>query len=229
VQEAHGEYCAVIDSDDWYPLRALERMVLRWREIPLVERERFANVEGLCTSKNGTSLSSQSRLPQPILDADNFSIIARYHVFDDKMGMYRTKVLREFPFPAHANKFIPEDTVFFQIAERYRSRFVDEVWGFKEYLPSGLSKEIRDKGSEFAYGFRLFNKTVISLQLEKPTRMLFKAYVNFVRYSLHEGIWLGTQRSEVPSTPGWLLAVPFGAALYLRDRWRTSRQSDRSS
>ncbi len=224
VQEARGEYCAVIDSDDWYPPDALERMILHWDSMSREERERFANVEGLCTSGNGMSAPVRE-LPQAVLDTDNFSIIAKYHVKGDKKGMYRTSVLREFPFPAQPRTFIPEGTVFFQIAERYQSRFVNEIWGFNEYQPGGLSQKIATNNKAFAYGFRLFNKTLLSLELEKPKTLLFKAYVNFVRYSMHEGIGLRTQMAETPSRLAWLSALPFGAALFIRDSFRAGRRA----
>jgi glycosyltransferase involved in cell wall biosynthesis len=217
VQEARGEYFAGIDSDDWYPPDALKRMVEEWESIPADQRERFANIEGLTAYEDGKRAVSGRPMPQHVLDSDNFSIIAKYRVEGDKMGMYRTSVLREFPFPSVASEFLPEDVVFLQIADRYSSRFVDEIWGFKEYLSGGLTEKIKDDAGSFAFGFRLSNKTLISLTRKKPLPVLIKAYANYTRYSLHSDVPFRVQLSEAPSTLVWLATLPLGIGLYVRD------------
>jgi glycosyltransferase involved in cell wall biosynthesis len=221
VREARGTYCAVIDSDDWYPPEALARMIEEWESISPTERERFANVEGLTAHPDGTPVVSGRPMPQRVLDSDNFSIVATHRVGGDKMGMYRTAVLRDFPFPSVPGTYITEDVVFLQIANRYSSRFVDEVWGFKEYLATGISEKVKADAHSFAFGFRLSNKALISLRRRKPLPLLLKGYANFARYSLHDGVGVGRQRSEVPSTFLWLATLPVGFGFYVRDKART--------
>jgi len=222
VEEARGTYCAVIDSDDWYPPEALARMIQQWESMSAEQREQFANVEGLTANPDGEPAVSGRPLPQHVLDSDNFSIVAKYRVRGDKMGMYRTAVLREFPFPSVAGEYVTEDVVFLQVAERYSSRFVDEVWGFKEYLPSGITKKVKTDPRSFAFGFRLSNKTLISLKRRKPMPTVLKGYANFTRYSFHDGVHVGTQLSEVPSALLWFAMLPVGFGLYVRDFARTN-------
>ena len=217
VEEARGGYCAVIDSDDWYPPDALALMIQQWESMSAEQRERFANVEGLAAYPDGKRAVSGRPMPQHVLDSDNFSIVAKHRVLGDKMGMYRTAVLREFPFPPVAGEYVTEDVVFLQIADRYSSRFVDEVWGFKEYLPSGITEKVKSDARLFAFGFRLANKTLISLKRRKPLTTVLKGYANFTRYSLHDGIHVRTQLSEVPSALLWFATLPVGFGLYVRD------------
>ncbi len=48
VREAVGGFCAVIDDDDWYAPDGLERLMFHWNALP--DKERFAEVQGLCLS-----------------------------------------------------------------------------------------------------------------------------------------------------------------------------------
>ncbi|MGN6431328.1 MAG: glycosyltransferase family 2 protein [Gaiellaceae bacterium] len=220
VQEARGAYCAVIDSDDWYPPNALGRMIEQWSSIPAEDREDFANVEGLCAFPDGRPVESGRPMPQKVLDSDNFSIVARHRVLGDKMGMYRTAVLREFPFPSIRGEYVTEDVVFLEIANRYASRFVDEVWGFKEYQAGGITEAVDAGAQSFALGFRLSNKALIALDRPKPVTVLLKGYANFTRYSLHAGVGLRQQIAEAPQPLLWLATSPLGFFLYFRDSAR---------
>ena len=58
VALARGEFCSIIDSDDWYVPTALERLVNHWEALPLEERPKYANVECLCMYVDGTLVGS---------------------------------------------------------------------------------------------------------------------------------------------------------------------------
>src|SRR5664280_785412 len=66
VAEARGRYVAVIDSDDWYLPRSLERMLYHFDAIPSCKRDCFANVEGRTVLPNGTPVGDS--LPQEVLE-----------------------------------------------------------------------------------------------------------------------------------------------------------------
>src|SRR3990172_12342896 len=56
--------------------------------------------------------------------------------------MCRTEVLREFRFPeAPGTRFVPEALVWNRIAQRYRTRFINVVVAYNEYLTGGLSQQ----------------------------------------------------------------------------------------
>src|ERR1043166_7297921 len=72
IERASGEYCALIDSDDWYLPQALERMVATWETIPAERRADFANVEGLRGDADGGV--GLDRHPPHAFDSHHFEL-----------------------------------------------------------------------------------------------------------------------------------------------------------
>jgi len=223
VREARGEYCAVIDSDDWYVPSALERMIYHWSTLEGGEKEGFANVEGLCAHADGSIVGDS--FPSNVLDSNNFELVAKHRIKGDKEGMYRTEVLRLFPFPEIKGVFISEDSVFFKIAEVFKSRFVNEVWAYKEYHSDGISANIDRDKKRFARGLLLEQETVITLRLERPPALVLRSYANLVRYSLHTRRGFRKQFSVAQSPLLWAAMVPVGVLLYLRDEISARRNA----
>lgn len=137
VGKARGEFCAVIDSDDWYPPTALTDLVTAWENIPIDIRSKYANVEGLGVKPDGSLIGS--KFPTAIYDSDNFEIRLIRKEMGDTQGMYRTDILRQFPFPEEF-RFVREGLVWNRIAEKYRTRFINMVVGIKEYQEDGLTR-----------------------------------------------------------------------------------------
>jgi glycosyltransferase involved in cell wall biosynthesis len=223
VREARTEYCAVIDSDDWYVRNALERMIYHWSALEAGEKEEFANVEGLCAYEDGSLVGD--RLPSNVLDSNNFELVAKFKVRGDKKGMYRTEILRMFPFPEAKGVFISEDSVFFKVAESFRSRFVNEIWAYNEYRPDGISAAIGRDKKRFAPGLLLQQETLIALRLKKPPSLVLRSYANLVRYSLHAGRGPRAQVSAARSPLLWATMVPVGVFLYLKDEISARRNA----
>jgi len=216
VEHAGGRYCAVIDSDDRYPRHALERMIHHWEAIPADQRDSFANVEGLCAFSDGAIVGS--RFPADVFDSDGLEIRCKYGVRGDTKGMFRTDVLREFPFPEDLGRFVTEALVWNRIALRYRSRFVNEVLGYNKYLPGGLSSRPVRATIEASKASLQYYQELLASKRALGRAATIRAYANLIRHSLHQGAPAREQMQVVPSTLLWLLTGPLGIALYLRDR-----------
>lgn len=216
VERARGRMCAMMDSDDWYLPNALERMLHHWGAIE--DESGYASVEGLTLRPDGSLVGT--RFPADVFDSDTFEIRAVHGVRGDTMGMHRTEVLRAFPFPEDLGGFVPEAVVWNRIAERFRSRFVNEPLAYKEYLSGGLSAGGAAASIRAAPGYRLLFAELAASRRRMPLRHRARAHANHVRYSLHAGSGLRRQLSEPGSRVAWLAALPVGAALYARDRRR---------
>jgi glycosyltransferase involved in cell wall biosynthesis len=221
VERARGEFCAVMDSDDWYAPAALERMVACWDSIPASRREEFANVEGLCAGPDGKVLGD--RFPADVFDSDGFEVEFLHGVEGDKVGMYRRQVLRAFPFPEDLGWHVRPGLVWNRIAARWSSRFVNEVWGHKEYLAGGLT----ERGTELRLRLTAAQLAYWSEFAAMPRRMTrrnrLRANANSIRYALWERLPL-RRAIAACGNRGWAAAAaPLGLLLYLRDRLRAAR------
>ncbi len=216
VERASGEFCALIDSDDWYLPRALAEMRECWRSIPAAGREGFANVEGLRVDARGEPIGE--RFPREEFDSDAFELRALHGIAGDTVGMYRRDVLRAFPFPEDLGWHVSPSLVWNRIAARYRTRFVNRVWAGTEYGEDGLSASNEELRLRFAEAQLLFWREYVAMPRQMSKRNRFRAHANLVRYSLLTGVSPRHALSSSPR-PAWtLMAAPAGLALARRDR-----------
>lgn len=222
VEAASGEFCAVMDSDDWYVPGALASMLSHWEAIPTGQRDQFANIEGLCADPEGAVIGD--RFPRAVFDSNAFEIHVNHGVAGDKVGMYRRDVLLAHPFPEDLGWHVSPALVWNRIAARYSTRFVDEVWAYKEYLSEGLSARETELRLRFAAAELLYWRELAGMPRPMPMREKLRAHANYVRYSLLERRSLRTQFRLSPDQSLTALAWPVGFLLSRRDRLRAVRR-----
>jgi len=213
VSLAKGDYFAIVDSDDWYPPEALGILVWQWESMSPLEKEKFANVEGMCCLADGTLIGSPFPADRHV--SDNFSILSERKQSGDTMGMYRTEVLRSYPFPeGFDGLFVPESLVWNRIARQYKTLFINRITGVKEYRKDGITRGGLTLRLRNAEPFMLYYREL----LNQATRGRFRIRANLVRLSLRAG------RSSTRDLLGQIsvveeLAVSLvGRMLYWRDR-----------
>jgi glycosyltransferase involved in cell wall biosynthesis len=215
AKEAHGRLFASLDSDDWYLPHTLERFLYHWDRIPLDAQPGFVGVCALCAYASGEVIGT--RFPQDILDSDPIELRYRYKVGGDKNGILRTEVLRQFPFPENVGKFISESIVWNRIAKTYKTRFINEALTVAEYQPCGLSNSGRAIQIQNSRASLLCAKELIGLGNRLPIAPRVRAYANYVRHSLHQGVHLSEITTHAPSKLMLSLCYPLGIYLKMKD------------
>jgi glycosyltransferase involved in cell wall biosynthesis len=226
VTEALGTYCAILDSDDWYVPHSLERLKREWESIP--DQDAFAEVQGLCATADGKVIGSP--LPEPVLDSDYYELTMIRRIVGDRVGMHRTAVLRDFPFPDHLeSQYVPDALIWNRIARRYRTRCINEVLGYKEYLEHGLSHSMPSRTIDLAGSYLLFFEELLDMGRPLPADTRLRAYANLSRFGLHTGRSLRAQAARAHSRLLWATMLPVGVALALRDRLRRRHRTRRGA
>lgn len=150
VALAKGEFAFIVDSDDYLSDDAVE-VICSWIE-QVKERNDVAAVAGLCGKKKTKEQLGQ--YPESIragdwIEAKNTER-RKYRLLGDKAEVYRTELLRRYPFPIfEGEKFLSEESVWNQLAmEGYLIRWYNQIIYWCEYLPDGLTqcaeKEIKN-------------------------------------------------------------------------------------
>ncbi|MBC7320003.1 glycosyltransferase family 2 protein [bacterium] len=219
VIEAKGELFLIIDSDDWLADNSLEDIWQVWNSIPEEQKIYFAGVCGLCAYKDGRVVGT--RYPFDSMDSDPIEIRTFYDVKGDKCEVFRTEVLREFPFPNNLGKFVTEGLIWNRIAQKYKMRYINKVWNYTEYLQDGLTSksiELRVKNLDSTV---LYYKEFAELRNKKvKLRYKLRNMINYTRFSMHKKVSLKSLINFSSKTLELLCLITFPIAflLYLRDK-----------
>lgn len=179
VKHAKGELFFIVDSDDMLPTNALKRVAEVYRQIK--EDRSFGGVAGVDAYPDGRIVGSG--LPAPIIDCNSIDIRSKYHVAGDLSEVFRTDVIREFPFPEiEGEKFCPEVLVWNRIARKYKLRYFNEAIYIAEYQPEGLTARIVEIRMKSPTATTICYAEMVSLDI--PFKDKVKAAINYWRFRL---------------------------------------------
>lgn len=209
AERARGELLFIADSDDLLIDDALETVANSWHDIS--DDKSFAGIAGLDIAMDTREVIG-SGLPQEHIDCNAIDIRYRHHVTGDMKEVFRTEVLREFPFPEFTGeRFCPEQLVWFRMARRYRLRYINKPIYIADYQPDGITAGITRA--------RMRNPSASMLTYAEltecpvPFLVKVKAAINFWRF------WhCRTATSVVPRVAlRWHWLRPLGWMMYVRD------------
>ena len=208
VKEAKGELVLIVDSDDSLPYKSLSIIYSHYLDIK--DKSSIGGVCGLMAHHDGTIIGERK-----VCSSMNLSSIEmryKYGFVGDVCEVFKTEILREFPFPEIENeKFCPEALVWNRIATKYKLHYFNEVIYYRDYLDDGLtSKIVRIR----------MNSPIASMicyaelnQLDIPFKDKFKAAINYWRFRL---CYNGS--GSYPKLFGlWNAIAPLGWLMHLND------------
>lgn len=142
VQEARGELFFIVDSDDQLIPNAVEWILSVWNDIKkenLDYQKTFAGLSGIRIYPDGSKIGGDKDFGT--IDATSLDIRWKYKVKGDLAEVYRSDLMRQFPFPdIEGEKFCTEALVWDRIAAQgYKLRYVHQGIYIGGYLPDGLS------------------------------------------------------------------------------------------
>lgn len=137
VTLAIGDYTFIVDSDDSLTEDCIFK-IKGWIE-EIDGDSSFAGVSGV-RGRNKDSIIGSFPSDKYYIDASNIER-ARLGLLGDKAEVYRTNILRLYPFPEfEGERFLPENVVWDEIAhDGYKLRWHRDVIYICEYLEDGLT------------------------------------------------------------------------------------------
>lgn len=207
VREANGELLFIADSDDWLIPTAIADTIDVYTTIK--DDDFFGGVCGLDEYADGTIVGSG--LPQPVIDASPHDIRGKWNITGDLKEVFRTEVLRDFPFPEIVGeRFCPEALVWNRLGQKYKLRYFNKAIYTVEYQPDGLTScLVRARmNSPVASMMTYAEWFKIASSFKAKLRMA----VNFWRFALC------APKSRRIAIAGWgKLMYPFGAVFHIKD------------
>ena len=209
VKEARGELFFIADSDDSLPPDALEQVARVYETVR--GDESFGGVCGYMAHHDGMVIGHGN--DAEILDTNSIDLRNKYHVQGDMMEVFRTEVMREFPFPEIPNeRFVPEMLVWNRIATKYKLRVFHKVIYYRDYLDGGLTdKIVRIRMQSPVASMMTYAEMT---RYDIPLIQKVKAAVNFWRF-------YSPARTEGERAPKlrwwWWWTMPLGWMMHVRD------------
>lgn len=214
VRLAVGELFFIVDSDDNLFPDTVSTVLRWWQEVS--DDQCYAGIAGLRSYPDGTPIGGTPCYGDP-LDTDSLSFRTRYRQKGDKAEIFRTAILRDYPFPEFdGERFVTEALVWNRIAQRYILRYYPCNIYRCDYLPDGLTRSIARHHSTSPRGTALYYSELSRWpQSDRMTRL--KAIVNYWRYSFSNPAPLRSKCRQI----GWLniIFLPLGLIFRLRDKY----------
>lgn len=209
VKEAQGELFFIADSDDSLPPDALEQVARVYETVR--GDESFGGVCGLDGTFDGDIIGSG--LPLEVMDANSIDLRNRYHVTGDMKEVFRTKVMKEFPFPEIPNeRFVPEMLVWNRIATKYKLRYFNRIIYLAEYQQDGITSSIVRARMQSPVASMMTYAEMTRYDI--PLIQKVKAAVNFWRF-------YSPARPEGERAPKlrwwWWWTMPLGQLMHMKD------------
>ncbi len=159
VKNATGELFFCIDSDDYAPSDCVELIINCWKN---VKNSKIAGIIALKTNTKGNTLSDA--FPEGISEITMFDLSNKYKCAGDKALIYKTSILKEYPYPEICGeKFIGECVVYDKIDQNYTMVLLNRILTIGEYQPDGLTANIFSIMLRTPTGYKIYYKQRIDM------------------------------------------------------------------
>ena len=212
ISEAKGELTLILDSDDELPKEAIALILDAYHQIK--GKPDFAGVCGYMAHRDGRVIGH----PFVDVDASEVELRYKYHVCGDMCEVFRTEVLREFPFPElKGERFCPECLVWNRIARKYRLHVFPKVIYLRDYLDGGLTDNIVRIRMDSPVASMMTYAEMLDLDI--PWSQKVKAAINYYRFKACLTAEHAREvNCNIPSLPmAWHWTKPLGLLMHWRD------------
>lgn len=197
-----------IDSDDFMPDEAIEKILSFWRKNG---SKKFAGIVGLDASPEGKVIGT--KMPEHLKESTLSNLYANHKVKGDKKLVYRSELTRKAPqypiFPGE--KYCPLSYKYILIDQEYPLLVLNEILCFVEYLTDGSSMNMIEQYKKNPRSFSFFRK--VAIEYAPSFKERFRESIHYVSCNLmiRNAKYLFESRYKMTI----FLATPFGIALFL--------------
>jgi glycosyltransferase involved in cell wall biosynthesis len=196
-----------IDSDDYMPERAVEKILWKWNKSG---NDKVAGIIGLDSYSEGMIIGT--KLPETLESSKLFDLYYKYGVEGDKKLVYRTEITKNYPYPIfYGEKYVGLAYKYYMIDKDYKLLLLNEVLCCVEYLPDGSSLNMFNQYRKNPKGFSFYRKELMKLPFTS-TSFKFRQAIHYVSSNLMLKNWRFILES--PQKGLTTLAIPFGFLLY---------------
>lgn len=196
-----------IDSDDWMPDDAVEKIITFWRE---KGNDKYAGMVGLDASSAGGLVGNE--FPEGLTSTTLSGYYNHLHGTGDKKLVYRTEVVKKYPpypiFPGE--RYVGLGSLYLMIDQDYELLVMNEPLVVVEYQDDGSTRNMWRQYWNNPKGFAYLRR--LEMRLTDSTKRKVMANIHYVSHSIRSR----NKRFLIESPMCWLtlLCMLPGLCLY---------------
>jgi glycosyltransferase involved in cell wall biosynthesis len=207
-QKIVTELNVCIDSDDYMPLDAVEKIIKHWNQFG---NDHVSGIIGLDAYSDGKIIGT--KLPVNRKQSRLFDLYNKFGVTGDKKLVYRTELTKEFPYPLFKNeRYVGLAYKYHMLDKQYEMLLMNETLCYVEYLADGSSLNMLSQYIKNPNGFAFYRKEMMKLPFASQL-FKFRQAIHYVSSSIMSRNW--SFLDETPKKVLTILAIPFGISLYI--------------
>ena len=207
-QKIATELNVCIDSDDYMPLDAVEKIIKHWNQFG---NDHVSGIIGLDAYSDGKIIGT--KLPVNRKQSRLFDLYNKFGVTGDKKLVYRTELTKKFPYPLFKNeRYVGLAYKYHMLDKQYEMLLMNETLCYVEYLADGSSLNMLSQYIKNPNGFAFYRKEMMKLPFASQL-FKFRQAIHYVSSSIMSRNW--SFLDETPKKGLTILAIPFGITLYI--------------
>jgi glycosyltransferase involved in cell wall biosynthesis len=208
-----------IDSDDFMPEQAVEKILSKWESISKEDRQKYSGIIGLDADMKGDLIGS--KLTTETTTLEDFYLNGGT---GDKKLVYRTEVMKQYPaYPLfEGEKYVGLGYKYLLADQDYQLITLNEILIIVDYQEGGSSNNMFRQYLKNPKGFAFIRKQ--GMVLSKSGKKRFMDAVHYVSSSLITNNSRFLQES--PKKMLTFLAIPGGVLLYLMIKFKTRKSTN---
>lgn len=208
VEKSSGELFLILDSDDELPPNAVENVINEYQTI--ADDDNCGGVCGLMAHRDGKLIGSG--FPKDSFEASSLELRYKYNITGDLIEVFKTKVLREFPFPEiYGERFCPEALIWNRIAQKYKLKCFNKIVYYRDYLDGGLTDNIVKIRMKSPIASMMCYAELNKMDI--PFKQKLKAAINYWRFR-----FCFKGKKDIPNIGWlWLGAIPIALVMHIND------------
>lgn len=204
-----------IDSDDYMPDDAIERILSFWNAYG---NDEVSGIIGLDATNDQQVIGS--KLPNHLKTSPLFDLYYKHGVTGDKKLVYRSSLTKKHRYPLFRKEnYVGLAYKYYKLDMEYEMLLMNEVICHVEYLPDGSSNNMLEQYRRNPLGFSFYRKELMKLPFASLL-FKFRQAIHYVSSSLFSGNRKFLR--EVPNKTLTILALPLGMTLYFYIKMRTN-------
>lgn len=181
LKETTSELFLIADSDDSFKENSLQVFINTWESIPLNKRGEYKGVIAKCY--DAETEEPIGKYPEYMFDSNDLDAYFKLHLCFEKWNIVRTDVMKEiaFPEPDEKLKFYPESVVWWRMARKYKTRYIDEnIRAYYRDQDNSVINQSNGRARETIYLWRYYINEAMDYFWCSPKSFL-KAYLGYSR------------------------------------------------